>query len=156
VPEYCSIYFHFFCCCFKFRRKIVDNSYNLQIDLFWIVTNSDVTLTHHNGRWRWILNQLSATKISENSYRLDGRKGAFFQVRGPVQGPREEVQGPCARATISLNRNGCKGHLDMCKGHKRRCKGLWCVQGPHILSLYQNTNLMQGPLMCARASSFAF
>ena len=32
-------------------------------------------------------------------YRLDGRKGAFFLVQGPVQGPREEVQGPCARAT---------------------------------------------------------
>ena len=32
-------------------------------------------------------------------YRLDGRKGAFFSVQGPVQGQREEVQGPCARAT---------------------------------------------------------
>ena len=32
-------------------------------------------------------------------YRLEGRKGAFFQVQGPVQGPREEVQGPYARAS---------------------------------------------------------
>ena len=83
--------------------------------------------------------------LSTTYYRLDGWKGAFFQVQGPVQGPREEVQGPCARATIPINRNGCKGHLDMCKGHKKRCKGLWCVQGPHIMSLYQNTNLVQGP-----------
>ena len=29
-------------------------------------------------------------------------------MQGPVQGPREEVQGPCARATIPINRNGCK------------------------------------------------
>ena len=32
-------------------------------------------------------------------YRLDGRKGAVFLGQGPVQGPREEVQGPHARAT---------------------------------------------------------
>ena len=89
--------------------------------------------------------QWHVTEWARNIYRLDGWKGAFFQVQGPVQGPREEVQGPCARATIPINRNGCKGHLDMCKGHKKRCKGLWCVQGPHIMSLYQNTNLVQGP-----------
>ena len=29
--------------------------------------NSDVTLTPHNGRWCWILNQLSATKNTEKS-----------------------------------------------------------------------------------------
>ena len=51
-------------------------------------------------------------------------------MQGPVQGPGEEVQGPCARATNPVNRNGCKGHLDMSKGHKKRCKDLWCVQGP--------------------------
>jgi hypothetical protein len=77
-------------------------------------------------------------------------KRSIFSGQGPVQGPQEEVQGPCARATNPANRNGCKGHLDMCKGHKKRCKGLWCVQGPHLLSLYQNTNdkqynLVQGP-----------
>ena len=54
------------------------------------------------------------------------------------------------------------------QGHKKRCKGLLCVQGPHLLSLYKNTNdkqynlvqgpqlEVQGPFMCARASYFAF
>ena len=68
-------------------------------------------------------------------------KRLIFLGQGPVQGPREEVQGPCARATHPENRNGCKGFLDM-------CKGLWCVQGPYLLSLYQNDkqyNLVQGP-----------
>ena len=60
-------------------------------------------------------------------------KRLIFLGQGPVQGPREEVQGPCARATNLANRIGCKGHLDMCKGNKKRCKGLWCVQGAHIL-----------------------
>ena len=53
----------------------------------------------------------------------------------------------CARATHLVKRIGCKGH-------KKRCKGLWCVQGPHLLPLYQNDkqyNLVQGPLICARA-----
>ena len=117
----------------------------------FVCQHSDVRLTSPPVLMLW----------GTQGYRLDGWKGAFFQVQGPVQGPREEVQGPCARATIPINRNGCKGHLDMCKGHKKRCKGLWCVQGPHLLSLYQNTddkqyNLVQGPLMCARASSFAY
>ena len=44
-------------------------------------------------------------------------KRSIFLGQGPVQGP-------CAMATNLVNRNGCKGHLDMCKGHKKRCKGL--------------------------------
>ena len=44
-------------------------------------------------------------------------KRFIFLGQGPVQGPREEVQGPCAGATNPENNNGCKGHLDMCKGH---------------------------------------
>ena len=94
-------------------------------------------------------------------------KRSTFSGQGPVQGPREEVQGPCARATNPVNRNGCKGHLDMCKGHNQRCKGLCCVQGPHLWPIYLITNdkqynlvqgpqlEVQGPLMCARASSLA-
>ena len=114
-------------------------------------------------------NRPISTKQSEiDCIPLRRPKRSIFLGQGPVQGPREEVQGPCARATNPVNRNGCKGHLDMCKGHKKRCKGLWCVQGPHILSLYQNTNdkqynlvqgpqlEVQGPFMCARASYFAF
>ena len=88
-------------------------------------------------------------------------------MQGPVQWPREKVQEPCARATIPINRNGCKGHLDMCKGHNQRYKGLCCVQGPHLWPIYPITNdkqynlvqgpqlEVQGPLMCARASSLA-
>ena len=94
-------------------------------------------------------------------------KRLIFLGQGPVQGPREEVQGPCARATNLVNRNGCKGHLDKCKGHNQRCKGLCCVQGPHLWPIYLFTNdkqynLVQGPqlevqrpLKCARASSLA-
>ena len=78
-----------------------------------------------------------------------------------------QVQGPCARATNPVNTNGGKGHLDMCKGHNHRCKGLCCVQGPHLWPIYLITNdkqynlvqgpqlEVQGPLMCARASSLA-
>ena len=51
-------------------------------------------------------------------------KRLIFLGQGPVQGPREEMQGPCAKTTNLVNRNGCNGHLDMCKGHKKRCKGL--------------------------------
>ena len=81
--------------------------------------------------------------------------------QGPVQGPQGEVQGPCARATSQVNGNECKGHLDMCKGHNQRCKGLCCVQGPHLMPIYPITNdkqynlvqgpqlEVQGPLMCA-------
>ena len=44
-------------------------------------------------------------------------KRLIFLEQGPEQGPREEVQGPCARAIRLVNRNRCKGDLDMCKGH---------------------------------------
>ena len=47
-------------------------------------------------------NSPTTINIDPNSmptYRLDGRKGAVFLGQGPVQGPREEVQGPRARAT---------------------------------------------------------
>ena len=33
-------------------------------------SNSDVTLTPHDGRWHWILNQLSVTKNPENGWSL--------------------------------------------------------------------------------------
>ena len=35
-----------------------------------VIVNSDATLTPHDGRWRWILNRLLATKISVKSWLL--------------------------------------------------------------------------------------
>ena len=42
--------------------------------------NSDVTLTPHNGRWRWILNHLSATSFSQYSWSMttDSKFSAIY------------------------------------------------------------------------------
>ena len=69
--------------------------------------------------------------------------------QGPVQGPRGEVQGPCARAT---KRGARASEIPKTLSHVFSTI-LLRIQ---FLGGARATQKVQGPLMCARASSFAY
>ena len=76
-------------------------------------------------------------------------KRSIFLGQGPVQGPPEEVQGPCARAT----KRGARA-----SGFSKTLNQAFSTI---LLSVQfhwgaRATQEVQGPLMCARASTFAF